>query len=285
MTFPGRFIRAATAGVFGALLLCGPAAAQEAGAAKWHIEKINKADDAYFKAAIAIETAGESPARLEALKRADDSYFEAVMAFETAQREAVQIAKVEAADDAYFKAAMELEKSREQSRALAELTSHRQMVARAEADDAITTAAVPGGAVAENLAKIKSADDAYFDAVIALETSGENPQDLKRLKDADDAYFAAVIALEEAYARQAEAKKAGKPVKVAAASAPVSDARAVHAARAAAPVYQPKPKVAGVTYRSSKMAGYTQRPTLRSDPLGLLYNMATYPVRVVVRRR
>lgn len=277
------------------------ALAQQAGPTAWHIEKINRADDAYFKAAIAIETAGGSPERLAALKKADDRYFEAVMAFEAAQREAVQIARVEAADDAYFKAAMALEESRKQARQLAQLKQHEQMMAQREADDQLVTASAPGAkdAIEKNLAKVKAADDAYFDAVIAIETSGENPDDLKKLKQADDAYFAAVIALEDAYAQQAEAKKTGKAdkaVKMAAAQAPMSDAvnvraRAVKAAHAApvAPTmtYQAKPKVAGATYRGSvtgKGAYSAERDRL-GRPLAMLYNMVTFPVRAVAGSR
>lgn len=313
MRLAGKLVGAASAGVLGSLIFLAPdnvtpdriasgeivataAHAEPSGPMARHLSKINAADDAYFKAAIAIEAAGESPERLAALKKADDQYFEAVMAFEVANAEAVQIAKVEAADDAYFKAAMALEESQKQAQRLAEMKAREQMVAMRDADDQLVTASVPGKAdpIASNLASVKAADDAYFDAVIALETSGENPEDLKKLKDADDAYFAAVIALEDAYAKQAEAKKAaksGKEVKVAAAPAPMNDATRkapiVHSTPLPAKTYNPKPMVASKVYRRTDMAGskgYVQHAR-RNDPLGMIYNIVTYPVRVVVGGR
>ncbi len=294
MRFPSKIIHAASVGALGALAVfaVNTVGAQQPGPNNWHIEKINKADDAYFKAAIAIETAGESPARLEELKEADDRYFEAVMAFEAAEHEAVQIATVEAADDAYFKAAMALEQSRHQASKLAELKMERQILAQAEADNNLVTASIPAAAaadsIASNLAKIKAADDAYFDAVMALETSGENPEDLKKLKDADDAYFTAVLTLEDAYSKQAEAKnaaKAGKVVKVAA--APAAAMAQPMPAKRTAPIpssaYRAKPKVAGKTYRKVQTAstGYQQTQQPARGPLSFIYKIVTYPARTV----
>lgn len=307
MRLAGKLVGAASVGVLGSLIFLAPdnvtpdriasggivvraAHAEQAGPMARHISKINAADDAYFKAAVAIEAAGESPERLVALKKADDRYFDAVMAFETANAQATQIAKVEAADDAYFKAAMALEESQQQSQRLAELNARDQMVAQQTADDQIVTASVPGKTdpIAANLADVKAADDAYFDAVIALETSGENPEDLKKLKDADDAYFSAVIALEDAYSKQSAAKKAGKSVKVAAAAVAVSDAGQKSYVAVAAPLPASKQwsarSVAKKTTRPVRTATIATRPHYGqlADPLSLIYNIVTYPVRVIV---
>jgi len=311
MRLAGKLVGAASVGVLGSLIFLAPnnvtpdriasggivataAHAEQSGPMARHLSKINAADDAYFKAAIAIEAAGESPERLAALKKADDQYFDAVMSFEVANSQATQIAKVEAADDAYFKAAMALEASQRQAQRLAEMKVQEQIVAQQDADDQIVTASVPGKAdpIASNLANVKAADDAYFDAVIALETSGENPEDLKKLKDADDAYFSAVIALEDAYAKQVEAKKAGKSVKVAAAATPVSDASpakpvekaAVHAAPLPPKKQWSNQHVVKKTYRPVHTATIATQPyySQPAGPLSLIYNIVTYPVRVIV---
>lgn len=161
----------------GGNILVQPANAQSSGPMARFLAKINAADDAYFKAAIAIETAGESPERLANVKKADDSYFEAVMAFEMATARATQIAKIEAADDALFKAAMALEAVNLQSRQLAELKAKENapapMMLAQRDDDTLITGAIPVNIdpITEQLANVKAADDAYFDAVIALDAA------------------------------------------------------------------------------------------------------------------
>lgn len=312
MRLAGKLVGAASVGVLGSLIFLAPdsvtpdriangkivataAHAEQSGPMAHYLSKINAADDAYFKAAIALEAAGESPGRILALKKADDGYFEAVMAFEAANAEATQIAKVEAADDAYFKAAIALEASQRQVQRLAEMKVQEQTVAQQAADDQLVTASIPGKSnpIAANLANVKAADDAYFDAVIALETSGENPDDLKKLKEADDAYFSAVIALEDAYANEAAAKKAGKPVKVAAAAAPVSDASpakpvekaaAVHAAPLPPKKQWSSQKVVKKTYRPVHTATISNQPyySQPAGPLSVIYNIVTFPVRAIV---
>ena len=105
----------------GSNILVQPAYAQSSNQMDTHVAKINAADDAYFKAAIALETAGESAERLASVEKADDSYFEAVIAYEAASERATQLAKIEAADDAYFKAVIALEATQKQTQQLAEL--------------------------------------------------------------------------------------------------------------------------------------------------------------------
>lgn len=211
---------------------------------KKYIRRLDAADEAYFKAVRDIKRHGETPSNLARLKAADDAYFETVMAMEAAAKTARQIARIEAADDAYFKAAMlielmgdswkerarmeaadnahfdaviALESTDRQMTQLAELKAQEQMdsrplIARADVDDMVTSSLPKNSsakpdpeAMAEQLQNVKEADDAYFDAVIAIETEGESPERLTALKAADDAYFEAVIAIETLKAEAASA--------------------------------------------------------------------------------
>lgn len=262
----------------GGNILVQPAHAQTSGPMARYLAKINAADDAYFKAAIAIETAGESAGRLASVKKADDSYFEAVIAFEMATARATQIAEIEAADDAHFKAAMALEAVNQQSRQLAELKAEENaaapMMLAQQSDDTLITASIPANIdpVAKQLANIKAADDAYFDAVIALETSGENPEDLAKLKASDDAYFDAVIALDLATDQAAAAKKAGK-VKMASAggaSMPAASAPAHMAKQAPLPAMRDKAKRKMARKRHRVQTAHVEKKTGNGPFGGLL---------------
>lgn len=52
-------------------------------------------------------------------------------------------------------------------------------------------------------------------------------------------------------------------------------------------MYKPKPRVASKVYRSAQAGGYKDsgHHVRRGDPLNMLYNMVTFPVRAVVGGR
>ncbi|RMF08946.1 MAG: hypothetical protein D6773_02150, partial [Alphaproteobacteria bacterium] len=204
------------------------------------IARLEAADTAYFDAVIALETARTSALQIAQIEEADNEYFAAIMALERGQTPA-RLARLEAADTAYFNAALKLETVEETVQQLAELKLQEAMaqtmiasrtgpapVRMAQkqavpASDEIVTGSIskaqvtgsiapagqemPKDPMSAELAKLKQADDAYFEAVIALETKGENPEDLARLKKADDAYFEAVLTIESLEAEAAAKKK------------------------------------------------------------------------------
>lgn len=276
-----------------------------------HIRQLEAADDAYFDAIMAIERYGETPSKLARLKAADDAYFETVMAMEAAAETARQIARIESADDAYFKAALLIEMMgelpEEQARLeaaddayfdavialesaklkltqLAELKAREQMVSRtliaqANVDDMVTgslpknaSAKPDPKAMAEQLQKVKEADDAYFDAVIAIESEGESRERLAALKAADDSYFEAVIAIETL---MAEAAAAPKNVKVAS-MAPAAGVE--KAAKTPAPANVKRAYAPSPVYKKQVKPGQHEEPR---SPLAFLYRVIVTAVGIV----